>query len=277
MNWKKSFPVWIAGFLLILLIALVDFITGYQVSFSIFYLIPIILVTWKTGKPGGIIYSVLSSFAWLEADLQTSPPYTHILIPYWNASMRLGIFILVAVLLSALKKSLEKERLNSRTDHLTQLSNSKFFMETLKIESQRAKRYGHRFSLAYMDIDNFKNVNDTLGHHAGDQLLQNIAATIRETIRQTDIVGRMGGDEFCILLPETDQNKARDVLQRLGEKLNELFLTEPYKITFSMGCMTYQKIPDSSDEIIQKADNLMYQVKKKGKNNIHFSLYDETE
>jgi len=276
-DWKKTIPTWLAGFLLVIVIAIVDFFTGYQLNFSMFYLIPIIWITWKSGKLGGVIYSIFSSIAWLEADLLAEPLYTHPLIPYWNAFMRLGMFILVVLILSALKRSLEKEIQNSRTDHLTQLANSKSFMESLELEAQRAKRYGHHFSIAYIDADNFKAVNDTLGHHAGDQLLQGIATVIRETTRQTDIIGRMGGDEFCILLPETDQKKAKDVLRRVNEKLIEIFFTEKFKITFSMGCVTYRNIPVSTDEILQKADDLMYQVKKKGKNNIYYSIFEKSE
>jgi len=276
LDWKKSLPIWITGFLLILFIAIVDYFTGYQLSFSIFYLIPIIWITWKSGKIGGILYSVFSSIAWLAADLLTSPFYAHTFIPYWNATMRLAMFILVAVLLSALKKSLDKERQNSRTDHLTQLSNSKSFMEALELEFQRSKRYEHHFSLAYIDVDNFKAINDTMGHHTGDQLLQNIATSIRETTRQTDIIGRMGGDEFCILLPETDQKKAMDVLRRVNDKLTTLTVGKNNKITLSIGCVTYQTVPDSIDEVIKMADDLMYEAKQKGKNKIRQAIYDKS-
>jgi len=277
LQFQKSLFIWIGGFLLILLIAVVDLFTGYQLSFSIFYFIPIMWITWKTGRTGGIISSVFSAIAWLEADLLAEHFYTHAIIPYWNATMRMGMFILVAFILSALKKSLDNEKQNSRTDHLTRLANSRSFLEFLEQETQRAKRYGQRFSVAYIDIDNFKFVNDTLGHHAGDELLQKIAATIRETTRQTDIVGRMGGDEFCILLPMTDQNKAKEVLQRLNKKIEQLFFLKQYKITFSMGCITFHQIPDTIDEIIQRADDLMYQVKKTGKNNIQFSIFDDSQ
>jgi diguanylate cyclase (GGDEF)-like protein len=186
------------------------------------------------------------------------------------------MFIIVAVILSELKKSLEKEKHSSRTDYLTQLANTKSFMESLNMEAERARRYGHPFSVAYIDVDNFKLVNDKRGHQAGDELLRNVAETLRSVIRQTDMVGRMGGDEFCVLLPETDQKKAADVMRRLGEELNKLVYLGNYEISFSIGCVTFKAVPNSLDEIIQKADDLMYQVKKEGKNQIYYSLYTES-
>ena len=105
---KNKLLVWVGSFLFILLISLIDFWTGYQWSFSIFYLVPIIWITWTAGRTGGILYSVLSAFAWLEADLLAEHFYTQPIIPYWNAFMRLGMFIFVAFILSELIKFLEK-------------------------------------------------------------------------------------------------------------------------------------------------------------------------
>jgi len=276
-NFKDIFSTWIASFILIIVIAVIDFYTGYQLSFSIFYLMPVIWITWKAGKLAGIIYSFLSAIAWLEADLLAEHLYTNLLIPYWNALMRLGMFILITYLLSALKQSLLKEQQSSRTDHLTQISNSKAFMEILKLELERAKRYGRPFSVSYVDVDDFKMINDTQGHQAGDELLKDIARIIQESLRQVDIVSRLGGDEFCILLPETNQEMAAEVLRRVNDKLKEILFDHSQQVTFSIGCVTYKDVPDSLDEIIQIADDLMYQVKKTGKNNILFRSFTKAQ
>jgi diguanylate cyclase (GGDEF)-like protein len=259
--------------MLIVVIAFIDFYTGHQWSFSIFYLFPIMWITWQTGKTGGIIYSVLSAFAWLEADLLAQHLYDNAIIPYWNALMRLGMFIIITLILSALKRSLENEKFNSRTDHLTKMANSKAFMEILQQEADRGRRYERQFSIAYVDVDNFKEVNDRWGHQAGDALLQKIANLLRSAVRQTDHVGRMGGDEFCILFPETDQKNAEEVLGRLMIDLEFMSDSGKYPIGFSIGCVTFINIPHSIDEIIQKADDLMYEVKKHGKNRVRYSEF----
>ena len=259
--------------LLVIIIGLVDYLTGYQISFSIFYLIPILWATWKNGKISGIIISSLSAIIWLEADLLTQHFYTHPAIPYWNAFMRFGVFILVTLLLNALKYSLENEKKLARLDHLTQVANSRSFGEAIFKEKQRAQRYQHLFSLAYIDLDNFKTVNDKFGHEAGDKLLQKVAQLLMNETRKTDVLGRLGGDEFAILMPETDGQSAKDVLTRIQKKFSKEMQQENLAISLSIGCVTFITIPDTVDEIINKADTLMYSAKNAGKSRIYYKEF----
>jgi hypothetical protein len=164
---------------------------------------PISLITWYEGKWAGIIFSILSSIFWFSIDYYARPPDPNVWIMLWDALLRFGFFLVTTGLLSELNASLKRERRLARRDHLTQAWNRFAFTEMAEIELARAHRYGHPISLSYIDLDNFKLVNDHHGHAVGDMLLKEIVEKITALIRKTDILGRIGGDEFALLLPET--------------------------------------------------------------------------
>jgi GGDEF domain-containing protein len=128
--------------------------------------------------------------------------YSHWGIPYWNAIMRFCIFLVNVYMLSRLKGALETERMLSRIDPLTGIINGKYFIELVNNEILRSSTPNHPFTIAYVDIDNFKAVNDRFGHTTGDTVLRTIAVTMRNHARKTDVIARLGGDEFAFLLPE---------------------------------------------------------------------------
>ena len=257
---KNLLLIWTISLILVFLIGIIDYASGYEYSFSIFYLIPVIWATWNAGRWSGILISVFSTITWVEADLLAKHLYSQPFIPYWNGLVRFGVFITVTLLLAELRKSLDRETNIARTDHLTKAANLRSFYEAVETEATRARRYNRLFTLAYLDLDNFKTVNDQLGHREGDFLLQKVATTMMEQVRQTDIVSRQDGK----------LESARDVLKRLREKILQSMQENNWKVTVSMGSVTYRSIPDSVDEIIRKADDLMYLVKREGKNDIQF-------
>ena len=192
----------VAGFSLIGAIGIVDFLSGYELAFSLFYVIPISLLTWYTSRSLGIVASLASALVWLGADITSGHPYSHPLIPIWNILIRLAFFVLFTVLLSAIRSAGERERELARMDYLTGAVNSRLFYEMAQMEIERLQRYGHPFTLAYIDLDNFKSVNDQFGHSMGDQVLRTVVTTARKHLRVTDVVARLGGDEFALLLPD---------------------------------------------------------------------------
>lgn len=141
------------------------------------------------------------------------------------------------------------------------------------MEIERSQRYGHPITLVYIDLDNFKMVNDQWGHRTGDQVLMVTVECIIKELRKTDIVARLGGDEFAILLPETDAEASRIVTSKLQRSLLDEMLQNQWPVTFSIGVVTFMDIPDSDDKVIQIADELMYTVKNDGKNGISYSVY----
>jgi diguanylate cyclase (GGDEF)-like protein len=260
----------ISVLLFIFLLGILDFDSGFETTFSFFYLIPIAIATWYLGKTEGRIMVVLSIITWAVSNRLAGEVYSQEIIRYWNAGIRLIVFILFAELLYGLKLALLHEQALSRTDFLTGIYNSREFYERADLEILRARRNGNPMTVAYMDLDSFKQVNDRHGHREGDKLLKIIAQTASSVIRKTDIVARLGGDEFVFLFPDSDQTKARVALEKVKLALVNKMRESNLPITFSIGAVTFLSAPQSTDEMLHQADKLMYEVKESGKNEIAY-------
>jgi diguanylate cyclase (GGDEF)-like protein len=233
------------------------------------------LVTWFAEKRLGAMASIASAIVWLLADIASGHPYSNPAIYYWNSIIRFGFFIIVTILLSALKQAHEHEKELARVDSLTGAVNARFFSELIQLEIERSQRYRRPFTLAYIDVDNFKAINDRFGHSVGDEVLYTIVKHAREHLRKTDIVARLGGDEFAFLLPETDQVGAQITVSKIQNSLLDEMRSNGWPVTFSIGVLTCMNIPKTSDELVKQADNLMYSVKNNGKNGITYSIYTD--
>jgi diguanylate cyclase (GGDEF)-like protein len=254
------------GLALNFVLAAIEFLSGPLISFSIFYLVPIALVSWCATRRLGFLMSVICADTWLVFDvtLGTGPAF----VPYWNAFVRLGFFITVSFLLSSLKDALERQKELARTDHLTGVANSRYFYEQARREIDRGHRYGRPLSVLFMDLDNFKIVNDRFGHQTGDELLAVVTDIMKRFIRKTDVVARLGGDEFAVLLPETGQKSAAAVTHKVQEELLCAMQDRGWPVTVSIGLVTFLTPPESVDEMLEKADQLMYAAKTSGKNTV---------
>jgi len=268
---SKSF-VTALGIIIVFIVGLIDYSTGPEIAFSIFYLLPISITAWYAGRRSGIAISFLSGVIWLAADIIDSHRYSNDLIQYWNASVRLGIFLVVAFLVSKMNEILQHEKTLARTDGLTGAVNGRYFYELLEAERRRAERYRRPFTVAYLDIDNFKPINDRHGHRTGDDLLQSVVKTVVLNLRSNDVVARLGGDEFALLLPETDYESAGVVFRKVREALRETMQKNEWPVTFSIGAITFLKSPAGVNEILHQADSLMYSVKTNGKNGIRHEI-----
>lgn len=162
----------------------------------------------------------------------------------------------------------EREKELARIDPLTGVANRRAFYEFAAVEKSRGDRYGRPLTVAYLDVDNLKVVNEKLGPPIGDAVLLAVAITIHSNLRDTDVVARLGGDEFAILLPETGAEAAETVVQKLRTLLLEAMKKNDWPVTFSIGVVTYNKPPESPEEMVRKADDLMYVVKASGKDAI---------
>lgn len=168
-------------------------------------------------------------------------------------------------------KGAELERL-SLTDSLTELNNRRFFDNALQIEARRSSRYMHPLSLIMIDIDYFKEVNDTYGHPAGDAVLLTLAKILTATLRETDIICRYGGEEFTIILPETDYDTGLVIAERLRETVEATdFETETItlSITISVGIASVHKKVINPQRFLKAADKCLYDSKEQGRNCIN--------
>ncbi len=261
-------------FLLVALVGYLDYATGFEISLSFLYIVPIALATWYVDSMAGFLVTFISVATWTISNWAAGEVYSQEVIRYWNAFTRLLIFVLILWLLQEFKRALAHERLLSQTDHLTGIANSREFYQVASVELTRTARSKIPLSVAYIDLDGFKTVNDTLGHRAGDHLLRTVAQTFQATIRKTDLAGRLGGDEFAILLPNTDQAGARYIMQRVHTAFMEQMEKLQSSVTLSAGVISFTSIPASVDEIIHEVDNLMYEVKSHGKNGITYVARD---
>lgn len=274
-RWLATLPkasIMAIALFLIAIIGFIDYIVLLDVSLSIFYLIPIVLATWFIHIRTGILLSAMSAGIWFWAEFKAKTnlsPWNLV----WNSSVRLCFFLTVIYLLWEVKCAYEREKKLARTDGLTGAVNQRFFLILLHEEVARCQRFCHPLTLAYFDLDNFKTVNDRFGHSQGNELLCLITETINHHIRAVDTLARLGGDEFAILLPETNYEAAKITLNRLHHTLLRAIAQTPYPVSLSMGAVTFQIFPDSLDQMLEMADQLMYKVKQRGKNGIEHHLY----
>lgn len=168
------------------------------------------------------------------------------------------------------RKKLEAELFHqANTDDLTGLSNRRFFMIQAEQEIRRARRFNRDLSVIMMDLDHFKHVNDTYGHAAGDCALETIVRASLESLRESDIMGRLGGEEFAIILPETSLEAAKDAAQRLLSHIAETAVHIPGKVihcTTSLGVAQLRAKDNSIDDLLSRADEALFRAKDNGRN-----------
>lgn len=255
---------------LVFLIFAVDFVTGTEVAVFLFYWVPIALAAWRGGRGPGILVAGLCTLAYVTANFRIAAVAGPLVLS-WNAMIRLGSYLITVLLVVELKHSFDRLRELSQNDFLTGAYNSRAFYRLADQERVRARRYRHALTVAYLDIDSFKAVNDTRGHAAGDALLAAVAQTIRSNLRRSDLLARMGGDEFALLFPETQANAARQIFSKLHRELHSLVQGEGWPVTFSIGAVTFEEPPETTEAMVQKADHLMYSVKNSSKDAIAYA------
>jgi diguanylate cyclase (GGDEF)-like protein/PAS domain S-box-containing protein len=157
------------------------------------------------------------------------------------------------------------------TDTLTNTENRRAFMETLAVEFQRSRRYHHPMALLMLDLDNFKAVNDRYGHEGGDTALKKFAETIQALLRDSDHLGRVGGEEFAILLPETEMTEARQIAERLVRATADIAINSlrgTFGITISIGVTEIHPDDADVDHVLSRADQALYAAKADGRNRV---------
>ena len=257
---------------LLALLIVGDYALGGELSLAPLYLIPVMLITWKTSATMGVAVSMLASGLWAAATLHEDGTSIAAYV-LWEAAIRLATTVLFVVLLSSLKASLARVNLLARKDSLTDLANRGSFYELVNQEMLRCKRYGGAISIAFIDLDKFKALNDRSGHDVGDEALRVVAQTLRAQLRSTDLPARLGGDEFAVMLPGLDARGASQATQILQSRLLSAMEHRGWPITFSIGLATYATAPDSVDEMVKRADMLMYKMKREGKGGISEQVF----
>ncbi len=243
-------------------VAMVDYLTNQQASIHIFYCVPISIVTWVLGLKYGVLVSAICTTSWIATDYAVNIDAAAWRPQYWDIFVLFVFYSVFAVLIARLRYSIDKEKRLSRTDALTGACNTRCFHELGERELERLRRYDHPFSLAYLDMDKFKLVNDTFGHMAGDMILQEVAATLMRNLRENDVVARLGGDEFVVLFPDTDEEAGGALMEKMLELVNEA-IPDKYRgiPSISIGLVTFTRPPATLEDAIRAADLKMYEAK----------------
>ncbi len=253
------------GLLLILAIAYVDNLSGPRILLNIFYLLPVMLVAWACeSSVCGLIVAVGAFLVSpIEAMLDDFRSVS-LVVATWNGAVRLAVFCIVLLLMSRVRVLMSRLAEQALADELTGLANLRALREVAALEIERSRRFNHPVSVAYLDIDDFKSVNDRAGHAAGDKVLVSLGSIARATMRSIDMVARVGGDEFVVLMPETGAETALPVADRLREAFSRSVRVEGVPVTCSIGLASFERAPVSVDEMLMTADELMYEAKAGG-------------
>lgn len=264
-------PSWLivcVSFALVLAVGAAYHFTGSRLAVSLFYLFPISLVTLYVQRWYGYLLSCFCFDIWILSDVIGHGGEKGTAVPILNGLFELTVFFIFVTVLGQLRKFVASEKERARIDPLTKLSNRFGFYERSEAELARARRNRDAVTIAIIDVDNFKDVNDRFGHITGDMLLETMAETMRNSLRAFDLTARFGGDEFVVLFSVSDVNHAGRILERLYSDLNLDMQINNWPVSFSIGAITSESLPESVDEMICRADELMYSVKRSGRNRI---------
>jgi diguanylate cyclase (GGDEF)-like protein len=274
---KTRIEVLILSLLGVALVGFVDNWTGYEVSVSVFYLFPVLAAAWYVGLLPSIAVSLFSAFTWYWVEVHSGHAYSHPAIPIWNALVRLGFFLTNCFFASEFHIHLDQVRRLARQDTLTGLMNGRAFLEEAERFFALLRRKAQPVTLIYLDLDNFKGVNDTWGHSEGDKVLCVVADALKRGKRGYDLAARLGGDEFCIMLPETDRTAAKAYVDKLVQRLEAEMAARCWPVTFSVGVVTFQSLPETVDKALGVVDALMYRVKQTGKHGVLQELWTSAQ
>jgi len=265
--------------LVIALVAWLDYHTTSELRLFLLYLTPIVAVAWWGNQRDAIVLAVVAMILATAAD---TPWRSQIGLPIltWNAFSRLVMFTAAAALVATIrdyrdrfaaldrdhKRAYGREAMLARTDALTQLPNLRAFLEAIQRELARARREGSHICVLYVDLDDFKTVNDQYGHQAGDNVLQEVAHALLSSVRGGDVVARIGGDEFVVLLWHASPADARMVAERIAMRISDIAAAYPLsRLDASIGLRYFEKPPADPDDVVRLADAAMYDEKQRRK------------
>jgi diguanylate cyclase (GGDEF)-like protein len=257
---------------LVVLVGWLDYAIGVDLRLYPLYIPPIAIAAWRVGAHAGALVAMGSVGAWVLSHRLAGQDLP---IGVWvgNGVAHMAAFATIIGLIESLRRSHAEERRLARMDPLTGLANARFFREMAEVEIERQRRFRRPLTIAYIDLDSFKTVNDRFGHRAGDQVLAAVARALRASTRTTDYLARLGGDEFAVLMPETDARGGRLVLDRVQAGVVQEMAEHGWPVSCSIGAVAFVEAPRDVDELIAQADTLMYQVKQTGKNAIRIERF----
>ena len=267
-----AYAIALIGVLGILAVAVIDYETGVELRVGPLYYVPLSLVAWELERRSVVAAAILCAICLTGSNYLAGQSFSSPGVGWFNFTMQCLSFMVIGLLIAALREALAHERALSRTDTLTSMLNARTFYEEAARVLALSRRTRHPVALAYLDLDNFKNVNDTLGHRAGDDVLRTVGSIIVGCTRKSDVTARVGGDEFALLMPETDPEHARRACERLRALVAERFARDACPVTASVGGVAFLTVPDNVDTMVHVADARMYAAKSAGRNRVDLEV-----
>ena len=264
--------IWRLSLLSSLVIAAVAFVTEIYIYLEPFLVLPIVFASWYGSNRAGVFLALITSVVLAVSREWLSASTFSLQSVIFDGLSHLIAYSILAILITNFRSVHRVEVVAADTDNLTGLNNPRSFYVELSNELLRSKRFKRIFSLAYIDIDNFKNINDSLGHSIGDELLVEVAKCLKSSLRATDTISRLGGDEFVCLLPETGDKDVKNLFSKVKKLLSERMQSHSWPVGFSVGVVTFETLPADVKQAISVADDLMYSVKKDNKNNTVYKV-----
>ncbi|MEK6257945.1 MAG: GGDEF domain-containing protein [Planctomycetota bacterium] len=232
----------------------------------------LLLAGWTCRRQAALSLTLMSLLVWSWIEATRAAVWTELLAGQF---MRLAVALWLVAWMSRLRERLAGAYRLARLDSLTGLPNRQALVEALNAELSRTRRFGRPFTVALLDCDGFKGINDRGGHLAGDDVLRRIGLALRQHTRRYDCVGRLGGDEFLLVLSEVDREDAVLVAERLRAALRHFVEREYPVLTFSLGVVTFRTAELDWDECVQQADDAMYAAKRQGPDQTRFEVVNE--
>lgn len=245
-------------------IGVVDALTPHGLQLSFFHVLPVIMVTWYVSRLAGLLFSTAATALVTITDWYVGH-LSGLEALLLQAGAHASLFLIIVLILDVVITKFDTAQQLASQDPLTGALNKGAFEQTLHHQLRLARRAGWPVTLAYVDIDHFKALNDTCGHTEGDLALKQVAAVMRQTLRETDAIGRVGGDEFAILLQNAKPDEVSSLLKSLRNGLQDRFAGWPVPVTCSIGAVTFVDPPLDEKAALRAADALMYQAKQSGR------------
>jgi diguanylate cyclase (GGDEF)-like protein len=250
--------------------------TDAELAFASLAMLPVLIIAWLGGRWPGLSMALLAAAMWSAADIHAERQFSAPWIPWLNGMVRFLTYGLVVLLTAQVRLQYARERQHATRDPLTGLLNRRAFLVAGDTEVERARRYEGPFTVIFMDLDCFKVLNDTKGHAMGDEALQATATALVGATRNTDLVARMGGDEFAIVFPEIDFEAAVSAANKLFNAVSCALEKYP-PVSVSVGVAWFQVADQTFLTMLRIADDLMYIVKADGKSKVLSRRFPESK